>query len=143
MGISDKTVKVCKLTAPVLAKYSEPVTSRLYENLYKTYPEAKTYFGGDTEDQYRQFKNAIVFYINNIDTLKAVDKKTMKKKYRHNQPMDIKPEYCTFIEVSLLQAIKDVFSDAATEEVIDAWAEAYDYLDDIVILREETLHASA
>jgi len=143
MGISDKTVKVCKLTAPILTKYSKPITASLYKNLYKTYPEAKTYFGGKMEEQYKQFNNAIVYYINDIDTLKTLDKETLKQKYRHKQPMHIKPEYCTFIEVSLLQAIKDVFSDAATEELIDAWAEAYDYLGDIVILREETLESSA
>lgn len=39
----------------------------------------------------------------------------------------VKPEHYPMVGVSLLQAIKDVLGDAATDDVIEAWKEAYFY----------------
>ena len=133
MCLSPKTVEVCKLSAPVIAKHSKTVTSRLYEKLYKKSPRAKELFGGTSEAQYKQFKRAITLFSKNIDKIKTMDCSIPHIDY----------EYNTMIEKSLLQAIKDVFGDAATDEIIDAWKESYVFLGEIVITREKELYASA
>jgi len=133
MCISPKTVEVCKLSAPVIAKHSRTVTSKLYEKLYEKSPRAKELFGGKNEAQYKQFKSAITLYYKNIDKIKTLDCSVPH----------IDSEYNAMIERSLLQAIKDVFGDAATDEIIDAWKESYVFLGEIVITREKELYASA
>lgn len=133
MCLSQKTVEVCKLSAPIIAKYSETITSKLYEKLYENYPKTKEMFGGTSEEQYKQFKSAITLYTKNIDKIKTLDKSTST----------MKSEYNTMIEISLLEAIKDVFGDAATGDLIEAWKEAYVLLGDIVISKENELYASA
>lgn len=133
MCLSEKTVKVCKLSAPVIVKHSETVASKLYEKLYEKSPKAKELFGGTNDAQYKQFKSAIALYSKNIDKIKALD--------YSNAHID--SEYSTMIQISLLQAIKDVFGDAATGEIIEAWKEAYIFLGDIVITKDKELYASA
>ncbi|MFC2057982.1 hypothetical protein ACFLR6_03485, partial [Campylobacterota bacterium] len=76
--------------------------------------------------------NAILLYTKNIDKIKILDKSTI----------NMKSEYNTMIEMSLLQAIKDVFGDAATDDLIESWKEAYVFLGDIVISKEKGLYAS-
>jgi nitric oxide dioxygenase len=136
MHISEKTLGICKLTAPVLTKHSHSVMKKLYENLYAMYPESKALFGGNKEERDSQFKDAIEHYAKSIDTI-----------YLNNmiQPKDrtLYHEYATQIKASLIQAIKDVFGDAANDDVIQAWEESYMYLDNIVILKESDLSASA
>jgi nitric oxide dioxygenase len=46
------------------------------------------------------------------------------------------------VGVSLLQAIQDVLGDAVTEDVINAWKEAYFFLADILIAREKEIYAA-
>lgn len=133
MCLSEKTVEVCKLSAPVIVKHSETVASKLYEKLYEKSPIAQKLFGGTNEAQYKQFKSAITLYSKNIDMIKTFDYSTP----------DIDSEYNTMIEISLLQALKDVFGDAATDDIIKAWKESYIFLGDIVITREKELYASA
>lgn len=133
MCLSEKTVEVCKLSAPVITKHGETVASKLYEKLYEKSPKAKELFGGTNKAQYKQFKSAIALYSKNIDKIKALDYSTAH----------IDSEYSTMIETSLLQAIKDVFGDAATDDLIEAWKEAYIFLGDIVITKEKELYASA
>lgn len=126
MCISPKTVEVCKLSAPVIAKHSKAVTSKLYEKLYEKSPRAKEVFGGESEERYKQFKNAITLYHKNIDKIKTFDCSIPH----------VDTEYNSMIEKSLFQAIKDVFGDAATDEIIEAWKESYVFLGDIVVRRD-------
>lgn len=142
MGLSEKTIKVCKLTAPVLAKHSEAVTSRLYEKLFENYPETKELFGGAPGDQHKKLAGAIVAYANNIDHLEVLDKAVEGIAQRHVKT-NVQPEHYPMVGASLLQAIKDVFGDAANDDVIEAWEEAYFFLGDILITKEKELYASA
>ena len=41
---------------------------------------------------------------------------------------------------SLLGAIKDVLGDAATDEIMGAWGDAYSLLADVLIAREKTIY---
>jgi nitric oxide dioxygenase len=45
-------------------------------------------------------------------------------------------EHYPFVAKALLGAIKDVLGDAATDEILAAWGEAYWFLADILIGRE-------
>ena len=44
---------------------------------------------------------------------------------------------------ALLGAIKDVLGDAATEEILAAWGEAYWFLADVLIGRESSIYGDA
>ncbi|MEN8727666.1 MAG: globin domain-containing protein, partial [Sulfurovum sp.] len=55
----------------------------------------------------------------------------------------VKPEHYPMVGVSLLHAIKDVLGDAATNDIIEAWKEAYFFLGDILIAREKELYSVA
>jgi nitric oxide dioxygenase len=52
----------------------------------------------------------------------------------------ILPEQYPLIGAKLLEAMKDVLGEAATEEVIDAWGEAYNALANIFIGTEAKLY---
>ena len=133
MIVSDKTASICKLTAPVLAKHSVTVTNKLYEKLYEKDPESKKVFGGDHEEQSKQFQRSIELYANYIET-PAVNK---LKNHADNS------SYSGLIQESLIQAIKEVFGDAANDDVIAAWNESYPYLGEIVIYKNRLLGTPA
>ena len=53
----------------------------------------------------------------------------------------MKPEHYPHVAAALLPAIKDVLGDAATDQVLGAWGEAYWFLADILIGKEAALYA--
>jgi nitric oxide dioxygenase len=55
----------------------------------------------------------------------------------------VKPEHYPAVAEALLPAIRDVLGDAATDEVLDAWGQAYWFLADVLIGRENTLYTAA
>ena len=83
---------------------------------------------------------AISAYAANIDNLTMLSVAVEKMATTHVLKK-IKPEHYPMVGVSVLKAIKDVLGDAATDEVLDAWKEAYFFLADILIAREKELYA--
>lgn len=141
MSLSEKTIEICKATAPVIAEHGEAITTKMYEILFTNYPETKVLFGDAPEEQHKILAGAIAAYAANIDNLDVLGKAVEGMAKRHVKT-NVKPEHYPMVGVSLLQAIKDVLGDAATEDVIDAWKEAYFFLGDILIAREKELYAT-
>ena len=140
MELSPQTQKICKATAPIIAEHGEAITTRMYEILFENYPEVRPLFGEAPENQHKKLASAIAAYAANIDKLEKLANAVETMAKRHVKTK-VKPEHYPMVGVSLLQAIKDVLGDAATEDIIEAWKEAYFFLGDILIAREKELYA--
>ncbi len=140
MALSAKTIEICKGTAPLLVEYGEAITKKMYENLFTNYPETKALFGEALEEQYKKLAGVIVAYAANIDKLHVLSHAVDDIANRHVKT-NVKPEHYPMVGVSLLQAIKDVLGDVASDDVIEAWKEAYFFLGDILIGREKELYS--
>ena len=137
----NETVKaIVKSTAPLLKNKGEEITTVMYENLFTKYPEAKELFKDATPDQYVKLANMVYAYAANIDKLENLQKGIEKVAQIH---VDVKilPEHYPWVGESLLIAIKEVLGDAATDEVMDAWAQAYGFLSTVFIDKEQELYA--
>src|SRR5690606_41634485 len=83
---------------------------------------------------------AICAYAANIDNLGALGPAVELIAHKHCS-LGIQAEHYPIVGKHLLVAIKDVLGDAATDEVIAAWAEAYGLLAKIFIEREAQIYA--
>jgi len=142
MSLSPKTVEIVKATAAPVAANAEAITTRMYEILFANHPEVKPMFENADSDQHKKLAAAVSAYAANIDNLGALSKAVEKMAATHVK-VKVKPEHYPIVGVSLLSAIKDVLGDAATDEVIEAWKEAYFFLADILIAREKELYTQA
>ena len=141
MELSSTTKEISKATAPVIKEHGEAITTRMYEILFANYPETKALFSDAPENQHKLLAAAIAAYAANIDNLDVLGKAVETMAQRHVKTK-VKEEHYPMVGLSLLQAIKDVLGDAATDEVINAWKEAYFFLADILIAREKEIYAS-
>ena len=140
MGLSEKTIKIVKATAAPVAANAEAITSRMYEILFYTKPELKELFKDADADQHKKLAAAISAYAANIDNLGVLAKAVEKIASTHVRT-HVKPADYPLVGLALLGAIKDVLGEAASDEVIGAWKEAYFFLADILIKREKELYA--
>lgn len=141
MSLSEKTIKIVKATAAPVAANSEAITSRMYEILFTNHPELKELFKDANPDQHKKLAGAVSAYAANIDNLSVLLKAVEKMAQTHVSSA-VKPEHYPLVGVSLLQAVKDILGDAATNDVIEAWKEAYFFLADILIAREKEIYAN-
>lgn len=143
--VSPKTIKIVKATAPVLQARGEEITRRMYEIAFEERPDYKRAFENtwmqhlDGGGQAHKLAAAVYAYATHIDRLDELAAAVNHIAHRHVATR-ILPEQYPLIGEKLLQAMKDVLQDAATDEVLAAWAEAYQALADVFIQTEQNIH---
>jgi hemoglobin-like flavoprotein len=139
--LSPETIAIIKSTAPVLQKHGLEITTRMYERLFID-PEIKALFNEAAQksgEQPKRLAAAILAFANNVDRLEAIDSAINNICARH-VTTHIKAEHYPAVANALLPAIKDVLGEAATDDILNAWGEAYWYLADLMIGREKALY---
>jgi len=143
--LDQKTIDIIKSTVPVLEKHGETITTRFYQLMFGNHPELLNIFNHANQKQGRQQKAlagtvyAAAMYIDNLAAILPVVKQIAHK----HRSLGIKPEHYPIVGKHLLMAIKDVLGDAATDEIIDAWAQAYNLIADAFISVEAEMYDEA
>lgn len=141
--LSPQTIAIVKSTAPILAEHGETLTRHFYKRMFSHNPEVAPFFNPahqNAGNQQRALAGAITAYAANIDNLEVLGNAVELIAQKHTSLM-IKPEHYPIVGQNLLASIREVLGEGATEEVINAWAEAYGFLADILIGREAQIYA--
>lgn len=140
--LSAETISLVKATAPALQQHGLAITQRMYERLFVN-ADVKAMFDQAAQasgEQPKRLAAAILAYAQNIDKLEALTAPVMRMAARHVET-GVKPEHYPLVAEALLPAIRDVLGEAATDEILAAWGEAYWFLADILIGKEAGLYA--
>lgn len=142
--LSPESAAIVKSTSPALQAHGLAITTRMYERLFVD-PEIKKMFdmaAQESGEQPRRLANAIIAYAQNIDKLQNLAAPVQRMATRHFE-CGVKAEHYPHVANALLPAIQDILGDAATDEIISAWGQAYWVLADILIAAEDALYADA
>lgn len=140
--LSSTTIGIVKATAPVLVQHGVAITTAMYARLFVD-AEIKALFDQAAQqsgEQPRRLAAAIVAFAQNVDNLPVLAGAIEKMATRHVQT-HVRPEHYPSVAAALLPAIRDVLGEAATDEVLGAWGEAYGFLADVLIAREAEMYA--
>jgi len=142
--LSDTTIHLVKATVPALQEHGLAVTRRMYERMFRN-EEIRDLFNqshhGEAGSQPKALASAILAYAQNIDNLGALAPAVERIAQKH-VGLNILPEHYPHVAEALLGAIKDVLGDAATDEILSAWGEAYWFLAHVLIGREKAIYTS-
>lgn len=140
--LTDQTIRIVQATAPAVAVHAEAITRRFYALMFEGNPEVKAYFNQAHQHpggQQRALAGAICAYAANIDNLSALGPAVELIAQKHCS-LNIQPEHYPIVGKYLLLAIRDVLGEAATDEIIAGWADAYQFLAQIFIDRERAIY---
>lgn len=140
--LSEATKAVVRATVPALAAHGTDITAAMYVRLFKD-QEVRQLFNqsnqGEGGRQTKALAHAVLAYAQNIDNLSVLGPAVERIAQKH-AGLQILPEHYPHVATALLGAIADVLGDAATEEILAAWGEAYWFLADILIGREKQIY---
>lgn len=139
--MTNETKAIIKATAPVLKEHGEAITTAMYKILFEKYPQTEELFKNAAPGQYKRLASAVYAYAENIDQLENLSKSIEQISAVHVKA-HILPEHYPMVGDSLLQAIKKVLGDAATDDIMAAWEEAYGFLANVLIAKEKELYAA-
>ncbi|MFC5652562.1 NO-inducible flavohemoprotein [Paenibacillus solisilvae] len=140
--LNKQTIEVIKSTVPVLEIHGTNITTRFYDRLFTSHPELLNIFNHANQKQGKQqtaLANAVYAAAVHIDKLEAILPVVKQIAHKHRS-LGVKPEHYPIVGEHLLGAIKDILGDAATEEILQAWAEAYGLIADAFISVEAEMY---
>lgn len=143
--LSKETIAIIKSTVPVLEVHGTAITQRFYHLLFSNHPELLNLFNHANQKQGRQptaLANAVYAAALHIDRLEAILPAVKQIAHKHRS-LGIRAEHYPIVGQNLLAAIRDVLGEAATEEILQAWAEAYGVIADAFIAVEAEMYRQA
>ena len=143
--LSQKTIDIVKSTVPVLETHGVAITTTFYRNLFEAHPELLNIFNHANQEKGRQqnaLANTVYAAAVHIDNLAAILPAVKQISQKHVS-LGIKPEHYPIVGQYLLGAIKEVLGDAATDDILNAWGEAYGTIADAFMGIEEEMYVAA
>ncbi|MBD8682751.1 NO-inducible flavohemoprotein [Pseudomonas sp. CFBP 13719] len=136
---------IIKATIPLLETGGEALVTHFYNIMLDGHPEVRPLFNQAHQangSQPRALANGVLMYARNIDRLENLGPLASQIVNKH-VALQILPEHYPIVGACLLRAIREVLGEEiATDEVIAAWAAAYQQLADILISAEEQVYES-
>lgn len=134
-----------KATAPVLETHGVDLTRHFYTRMFTHNPELREIFNQGHQRsgaQQQALAMAVAAYARHIDDPSVLMPVLERIAHKHVS-LGIRAEHYGIVGRHLLASISEVLGQAATTEVIDAWAQAYGQLADVLIGLEGSLYRAA
>ncbi|MGG0737694.1 NO-inducible flavohemoprotein [Niallia taxi] len=143
--LNEKTIEIIKSTVPVLEVHGTAITTHFYKTLFTNHPELLNIFNHANQREGKQqtaLANAVYAAALHIDKLGAIIP-VVKQIAQKHRALGVLPEHYPIVGETLLKSIKEVLGDAATDEIIGAWSEAYGVIADAFIGIEKDMYQEA
>lgn len=134
---------IVKSTVPLLESGGEALTTHFYRLMLEEHPEVRPLFNPAHQAsgaQPRALAQAVLRYARHIDELEQLGELVTRIVHKH-VALQIQPEHYPIVGQCLLRAIREVLgAEIATDEVLAAWAAAYEQLAGLLITNEAKLY---
>src|SRR5262249_39490792 len=142
--LSAQTIATIKATVPALQQHGEAITRHFYQGMFREHPQVKGFFNEAhqaTGTQAKALAGAVLAYPGHVDRIDEIAGALPRIVQKH-VALGVQPVHYPIVGTCLLQAIREVLGAAATDEIIDAWAQAYQSLAGMLIAAEEEVYAA-
>jgi nitric oxide dioxygenase len=144
MSVTPAQIAIVKSTVPILETGGETLTRHFYQKMFGEHPTVKVFFNQTHQmsgTQQRALANAVLQYAKFIDNLGGLGDLPAQIIQKHVS-LNIPAEGYAIVGECLLASIREVLgAEVATDEVIEAWKQAYLQLAKILIDAEESIYA--
>lgn len=133
--LTPEQIAIVKATVPALEAHGETITRTFYGSMFAAHPELLDIFNPanqKTGKQARSLAASVLAYARFIDQPQMLGDMVQRIAEKHVS-LQVLPEQYPIVGKHLLGAIAEVLGDAATPEILDAWAAAYGVLADTLI----------
>lgn len=130
-----QTIAIVKATVPVLEEHGTAITSVFYQNMFDHHPELLDIFNKTNQKLGRQqtaLATTVLAAAKHLEHLAVLLPQVTEISHKH-RALQILPEHYPIVGEHLIGAIKQVLGEAANDDIIDAWTEAYDEIADVFI----------
>lgn len=140
--LDPQTIETVKKTAPIIKDHVQEIGKTFYGILFSRHPELYNVFNQSNQERGLQ-QEALAYGVYlagmHIDNFEPIQPMVTRVAEKH-RALNIKPEQYPVVGKALIDAVKQVLGDAATEDIVKAWEKAYQYIADTFINIEQEMY---
>ena len=139
---SAQTLEIVKATVPVLEEHGTAITTVFYKNMFNGHPELLDIFNETNQKLGRQqtaLAMTVLAAAKHLENLATLLPQVTQISHKH-RALQILPEHYPIVGTHLIGAIKEVLGEAANDDIINAWTEAYDEIASVFIQVEHGMY---
>lgn len=132
--LTARQIELIKATVPVLREHGVALTTHFYKRMLNANPELRNVFNQVHQARGHQqmaLAGAVLAYAENIEN-PGVLIHAVKHIASKHCTIGVRAEHYPIVGKHLLASIREVLGDAASDELIDAWAAAYGQLAELL-----------
>ncbi|MBP2280467.1 nitric oxide dioxygenase [Psychrobacter sp. PL19] len=140
-----QTLEIVKATVPVLEEHGNAITTVFYQNMFVEHPELLDIFNETNQKLGRQqtaLATTVLAAAKHLEHLAVLLPQVTQISHKH-RALQILPEHYPIVGKHLIGAIKEVLGEAANDDIINAWTEAYDEIANVFIQIEHGMYEEA
>lgn len=140
-----QTLAIVKATVPVLEEHGTAITTVFYKNMFAEHPELLDIFNETNQKLGRQqtaLATTVLAAAKHLEHLAVLLPQVTQISHKH-RALQILPEHYPIVGKHLIGAIKEVLGEAANDDIITAWTEAYDEIASVFIQIEHGMYEEA
>ena len=141
--MTEEQKQLVKSTAPILREHGVLLTTHFYNRMFEYNPELKHVFNmGNQQNKKQQtaLAMAVLAYAEHIENPGVLMPVVNNIGHKHTS-LDIRPEHYAIVGKHLIASIGEVLGSAASSELLEAWALAYQQLADIMSGHEQKIYS--
>ena len=137
--LSENSIFIIKESADLVIANSVKISAKMYELLFKKYPYIKALYANAPKDMHLVFAEVFSAYAENIDNLDALSETLNAIAVAHIKN-NVRADQYPLVGRVFMDSLEYVLEDEASEELLDAWREAYQYLAYVLIDIEKEMY---
>ncbi|MDM1408887.1 NO-inducible flavohemoprotein [Myroides sp. DF42-4-2] len=134
--------ELVKSTVPILRAHGVVLTKHFYQRMFAHNPELKHVFNmGNQQNEKQQtaLAMAVLAYAEHIENPSVLLPVVNSIGHKHTS-LDIRTEHYAIVGKHLIASIKEVLGELATDDLLGAWAVAYQELADLMSGHEQNIY---
>ncbi|QLG87117.1 hypothetical protein HQ393_02005 [Chitinibacter bivalviorum] len=140
--LSKDALPLIQATLPVVKEHGAAITGHFYQRMFTHQPELKNLFNMGNQasgDQAQALAGAVYGYASNLGRTEITEPILNRIAHKHVS-LGITPAQYTIVGRHLIASIGEVLGEAATNEILSAWDEAYWLMATDLIAREARIY---
>jgi len=123
MSITDAQIQIVQMTF-AQATDLDGMAIRFYDRLFEIAPQTRSLFSGEMALQRMKLIQTLTVVVHSLDELDKIAP-AIENLGRRHVAYGVSPEHWDYVGVALVDALADVFGEAFTDDVREAWTAAY------------------
>ncbi len=133
-----KVFELLKRSYPKFKSNKLELGEKIYANMFEDRPDLKELFTNTPPGQSQRLIDAILFYCQEVENYELFYDRLDKIAHVHIKA-GIKNDYYPYMQKAFIKAIKQVFKEEATDELIRAWTYGFESLSNELIHAENLI----